>query len=519
MLPQFSFIEPVWSISPQGTGSSLSSGNALYHLGDDYHPPSNMNGGENLLQSVYSSLIANESAWRKTLLVVTFDEPVGSFDHVPPPRSVAPWVTGQAPKLEDDFAFDRYGGRVPTLLITPYDHTSLIATLLKWRGLSDKIADFGERTKKAPTFENVITRSAPRTDAAEVPFLRGDRKLGDQVRYFDRFYLRDQDGYYLSTFKEANPEWAVFSLFGEDGALTEYFPTRSQDTAQASLLYCLNPDRRADDGAIVRYTGPEASRVDNSLVKIVSLDSGLGSYGVLGKWRDSRDCYYSNDYTQGDHDQQERWMISQPYRDPDTGPDRFLRFGQRVTIQCQFWPEWFLSPDGSWTKTTRTDVRWTVLPAGLRWTAPASKDNRGRWKNLALSAQAQPLVGLDVIEQDGYGIINMRGRLGAGGGQATPWTSDDSSGVTISRGSDRADDAITMVRLRNEGNRGVVDVSFTTRKGFDSGWFTNNKTYNKEFRIDVTGDDLVVGLVGRKWPGHGLMDLQLALHAKALVGA
>ena len=108
-----------------------------------------------------------------------------------------------------------------------------------------------------------------------------------------------------STFEEAHPEWAVFSLFGQDGALTEYFPTLSQDTARASFLYCVNPDRRADDGGIVRYTGPEESRDDNSLVKIVSLDSGLGSYGVLGKWRDSRDCYYSNDYTEGDHDQQE----------------------------------------------------------------------------------------------------------------------------------------------------------------------------------------------------------------------
>ena len=178
-----------------------------------------------------------------------------------------------------------------------------------------------------------------------------------------------------------------------------------------------------------------------------------------------------------------------------------------------------MSPDGSWTKTTRTDVMWTVLPAGLRWTAPASKDDRGSWKDLALSAQAQPLVGLDVTAQDGYGIINVRGRFEAGGAQATPWTSDDSGGSTMSRSSRDADDAITMLRLRNAGNYGVVDVSFTTRKGFESGWFTNNKNYNKEFRIDVTGDNLVVGLVGRKWPRHGLMDLQLALHAKALVGA
>src|SRR5262249_30837591 len=156
----------------------------------------------------------------------TFDEPVGSFDHVPPPTAVQPWTAGKAPTLEDGFQFDRYGGRVPTLLIspliekgtvfrsetpgTPYDHTSLIATLLKWRRQSDKIADFGERTKKAPTFEKVITRSAPRTDAADVSFLRGNRKLGDQVRYFDRFYLRDQDGNYLLRFEEAKPEWGVF---------------------------------------------------------------------------------------------------------------------------------------------------------------------------------------------------------------------------------------------------------------------------------------------------------------------
>ena len=46
--------------------------------------------------------------------------------------------------------------------------------------------------------------------------------------------------------------------------------TVSQDTTQASLLYCFNPDRRAEDGAIVRYTGKEESRDDNSRAKIVS---------------------------------------------------------------------------------------------------------------------------------------------------------------------------------------------------------------------------------------------------------
>jgi phospholipase C len=532
-LPNFTFIEPVWSISPQGTGSGTSSGNFLYHLGDDYHPPSNLDGGESLLKTVYSSLIANTEAWKKTLLIVTFDEPVGSFDHVPPPAAVPPWGAGKAPaKLEQGFTFDRYGGRVPTVLISPliergtvfrsetdqpYDHTSLIATLLKWRGLSDKIADFGERTRKAPTFENVITRSAPRTDAADVPFLRG-RKLGDEVRYFDRFYLRGQDGYYISTFKEAHPEWAIIPV-GEDFAFTEYFPTVGQDAARASLFYCVNPDHRAEDGGIVRYTGPEESRADNSRVKLVSVDPGLGSFNVLGKWLDSRDCYYSNDYTHAALDQKERWLISRADRDGNAGPD-ILRFGQRVTIQSQYYPEWFLYPDfgfagGPWLKTSSTDAMWTVLPADLHWTAPASKDDRGSWKDLALSPRAEPLVGLDIIVQGGYGVINVCGLFGVSGNQSTPWTSDDSGGDRKSQRSPHRDDAIAMVCLRNQGDYGIVDVSFTTRKGFRSDWLTNNRDFTQEVAIQVPNDDVVVGLVGRKWAGHGLMDLQLALQAKS----
>ncbi|MBY8881180.1 alkaline phosphatase family protein [Actinacidiphila acidipaludis] len=530
-LPHFTFIEPVWSISEQGSGSTGYK-DVLYHLGNDYHPPSNLDGGENLLRSVYSSLIANSGSWNKTLLIVTFDEPVGSFDHVPPPAAVPPWGAGKAPApLEDGFNFDRFGGRVPTLLIspliekgtvfrsetgTPYDHTSLIATLLKWRGLGDRVTGFGERTKNAPTFEKVITRSAPRTDATDVGFLRGKRKLGDKVRYFDRFYLRDQYGNYITAFKEGRPGWGLFSIFGQDAALTEYYPTVGQDTERASLFYCVNPDHRVDDGEVARYSGPEESRSDNSRVKLVSLDSGLGSYNVLGVWRDSLDCYYSNDYTEGENDQKERWLISTADRDGDAGSGD-LRFGQRVTIQSQFWPEWFLCPDGQWVKTSRTDVMWTVLPAGLHWTSPASGDDRGGWKDLALTPRAEPLIGFEVIEQGGYGTVNVRGLFGAGK-QSTPWTSDDlSTERRIAHSSPHADDSLETLRIRNQGDYGIVDISFETRRGYRSGWLTGNPHATEEFSVSVAADDVAVGLVGRKWAKHGLVDLQLAFHAKAVV--
>jgi len=381
-LPNFTFIEPVWSISPQ-SASSTSAANVLYHLGDDYHPPCNLDGGENLVKSIYSSLIANKQAWEKTLFIITFDEPVGSFDHVAPPAAVAPWGDGSPPQhLEEGFDYDRYGGRVPTILVSPlieqgtvfrsttaapYDHTSLIATLLKWRGLSHLTREFGVRAERAPTFDNVLTRTVPRADAADVKFLHDGLKLGDPVKYFDSFCLRNEDGNYLSAFKEDWAEGAVLGgvLASEDAALTEFFPTLSGDINKATNLYCVNPVNRADNSTIIRHSG-NGALAEHSYVKLISLDSGLGSYTVLGVWKDSRDCYYSNDYIEGDNDLKERWIINKATRDHDSPADKTLRFGQKIVIESQRYPEWFLDKDGSYVKTTRTDAMWTILPVGLR---------------------------------------------------------------------------------------------------------------------------------------------------------
>jgi len=514
------------SISPQSCGSAFGP-NILYHLGDDYHPPSNLDGGENLLKGVYESLTANAEAWNKTLLVVTFDEPVGSFDHVPPPAAFPPWEKGQAPaRLEKGFAFDRLGGRVPTLLVSPlidkgtvfrsetgipYDHTSLIATLLKWRGQKQKLANFGKRAQNAPTFENVITRREPRTDALDVPFLKG-RKIGDTVRYLDRFRLCNEHGTYVSTFSEEFAEWALFSApFAQDSAIKEYFPTVGAESKKASLLYFVNPDHRADDGEIVRHVGREDSRNPSSRVKLIGQDKGLGSYNVLGVWKDSRSCYYSHDYTEGDNDQKERWLISQAVRDHEFREDRRLRYGQRVTIQSQLYPEWFLAPDGRFLKTTREDLTWTLLPANLRWSASATNDQRGEWQAPVFSPDGEPLLGLAALKDDGYGIVNLRGIAGDYGIHGTPWTSDDCPSVPLlSKHSPNVRDQIAAVHLRTQGDYGIVDLSFETKKGFHSDWFTKNRDFTKLVSIRVPSDAVLVGLIGRKWAKHGLMDVQLA---------
>ena len=98
---------------------------------------------------------------------------------------------------------------------------------------------------------------------------------------------------------------------------------------------------------------------------MIATDYGLGSYNVLGAWKDSRDCYYFNDYMEGDNSKKETWIISTKGRHlifSSTGP---LRFGDKVFIQNKYWKDQRLAPD-SWFKdyltTKEEDAYWTVVP-------------------------------------------------------------------------------------------------------------------------------------------------------------
>ena len=183
-LPNFSFLEPKWGF---GVNKEYPKdwGPVPYQQGNDYHPPTSVRNGELLVKEVYEALRANTAAWERTLFVVTFDEHGGTWDHVRPPWGATP---------PDDhvgtihkFRFDRFGVRVPTLLISPYvreqtvfrsdkevpyDHTSIIATILKWQGIDPKAPKpagdpqtpwLGKRVSHAPTFEGVLGKTA-RTD-------------------------------------------------------------------------------------------------------------------------------------------------------------------------------------------------------------------------------------------------------------------------------------------------------------------------------------------------------------------
>jgi phospholipase C len=90
--------------------------------------PQNMVVGEALLAKVVQAL-GSSPKWQQTLLVITYDEHGGYYDHVPPPVALVP--DGIGPIVEPGEStydgFGRYGFRVPTIVVSPYakkDHVS-----------------------------------------------------------------------------------------------------------------------------------------------------------------------------------------------------------------------------------------------------------------------------------------------------------------------------------------------------------------------------------------------------------
>jgi phospholipase C len=149
---------------------------------NDDHPPSDVKAGQQLVLALYTAL-ASSPKWSKTLLVVTYDEHGGFFDHVQPPAA-----------KDDSAAFRSYGPRVPALVISPlvprgtvsselFDHTSIIKTiLLRFCRKSDgSIPNMGARVAGANHLGALLTLRTARP-APKPPALRPLIKLSSQWR-------------------------------------------------------------------------------------------------------------------------------------------------------------------------------------------------------------------------------------------------------------------------------------------------------------------------------------------------
>ena len=115
-IPSVVFIEPEYTNTPLPLDPN------------DDHSPTGIAKGQTFLARIYNTLTSNPRLWAKTMLIVTYDEHGGFFDHEPP--LPVPCTAGST-------RFETTGVRVPAFVISPYvapgvpnsqgfDHTSIL---------------------------------------------------------------------------------------------------------------------------------------------------------------------------------------------------------------------------------------------------------------------------------------------------------------------------------------------------------------------------------------------------------
>jgi len=106
----YTFIEPNYGDILNGT----------YEGGTSQHPLDGVAHGEALIKTVYES-IRKSPHWNKSLLIVTWDEHGGFYDHVAPPSAVAPGDAGPGSTYnKHGFTFEQLGVRVPAVVVSPW---------------------------------------------------------------------------------------------------------------------------------------------------------------------------------------------------------------------------------------------------------------------------------------------------------------------------------------------------------------------------------------------------------------
>jgi phospholipase C len=121
-LPAVSFVDPSYTL--------------VDNLKNDDHPHSDVRNGDAFISKVFQA-VTQSPQWPSTVLIINFDEWGGFFDHVPPPRALAP--NNVDPDLVDGKAllgirvgciiaspFTRGNPTNPTVNHTVFDHTSVL---------------------------------------------------------------------------------------------------------------------------------------------------------------------------------------------------------------------------------------------------------------------------------------------------------------------------------------------------------------------------------------------------------
>ncbi|WP_267223250.1 alkaline phosphatase family protein [Dyella silvae] len=218
-LAAYTFLEPSW-------GSS----------GNSQHPNYDVALGEQLIHDVYYAL-RHGPAWAQTLLIVTYDEHGGCYDHVPPPTTAVP---PDASAGQNGFDFKRFGPRVPTVLISPlipadtvlrvpggsmpFDHTSILRTIEKrWNA-----APLTARDAAAPDVAAALSLASPRTDdplaGVTVPTSKGTNPAAGTPSHLQQVYAELVSQLPVSDAKDSAP--AALPMLGTEADYDRYIEQR-----------------------------------------------------------------------------------------------------------------------------------------------------------------------------------------------------------------------------------------------------------------------------------------------------
>jgi phospholipase C len=151
-LPAVSLVDPEFGVAGEvggplaslGIPGAAKAGGLVGAQGGSEENPQDIQIGQATAARVIDAVLSSP-AWPRTLLVWTYDEHGGYYDHVPPPAAIKP--DDIPPKLgpgDVPGGYDIYGPRVPAVVVSPYsrphsvtnvvhDHTSVLATIeSKW---------------------------------------------------------------------------------------------------------------------------------------------------------------------------------------------------------------------------------------------------------------------------------------------------------------------------------------------------------------------------------------------------
>jgi phospholipase C len=142
---------------------------------NDDHPPTHPVAGQILVASIYEALRTSPLRDRFVLLI-TYDEHGGFYDHVPP---------GRAPDERAADDFDQLGFRVPSLVVGPwtkegyvshvdYDHTSMLATIERFFDLPSLTMRDGAANDLWDCFDLDRIASGTPIDLQALPVIEAD---------------------------------------------------------------------------------------------------------------------------------------------------------------------------------------------------------------------------------------------------------------------------------------------------------------------------------------------------------